>query len=100
MGRGNYDNVPDSYVTHLHTSQGIVQCTLRKLNWHGCEVVNVQLYRQEKHLESTYTAFCAGVYVEWKDNQYKICQPSRNPYTSAYWQELEKLISNIIVINE
>lgn len=89
-------------TTTLHTSIGIIHCTLTRVDWHGLDVIHADMYQNEKmgELNNTFVSFRAAVYFQWNGREYKIVQPPRNPYVNDFWRELENLISCTIVVNE
>lgn len=88
--------------TELVTPDGVIQCILRRIDWHGADVIKADMWRSERHLDSTYTAFSACVYLQWNEQagRYAIILSSRAPKQNQFWCNLELLLSNTIIVNE
>jgi hypothetical protein len=87
-------------VTHINTSQGIIECKLKRINWYGADLVNADLWRGEMFLESRITLFRSSACFQWDGQRYKMIRRRPWDYTNDYWLELEDMISNTIIVNE
>lgn len=86
--------------TEIHSSKGIVECTLIRTHYDGADCVEVELWQGSPKENSLLTIFAATVHMKWDGERYKIVRRIAANYTHPYWLELENLISNTIVVNE
>jgi hypothetical protein len=86
--------------TQILTSNGLTQVTIRRVNYAGKEMFAVDLWRGSDFLDSQITVFCAGVLMQWNGKGYEIIRNRPTEYTNAIWIELERLVANVISINE
>lgn len=91
---------PSRFETEIMTPEGMAKCTMQRIRIGTEDVIEVNMWRSYQFLESGITAFCAGVYMFWNGKEYKIKRRLPADYTNPFWLQLEKTISNTILINE
>lgn len=89
------------FVAEINTSIGVLQCELRRKEWHGAEVISIDLWQSKSMdgLDNAFINFRAGVTMQWEVNRYRIID-KRFRDANELWRELENLISNLIIVNE
>ena len=84
--------------TELATSAGIVDCILRRKLYDNELVIEADLWRTDREKALAITLFRASVLMRPDGQRYRVTGALSN--ACDYWRELERLISDLIVVNE
>ena len=84
----------------LTTSRGVVDCVLRRKKFGEEMVIEADLYQRKEFLGASFTSFSSAAYLCWDGCRYRIIDIQKRGTNNPFWMELERLISNLIVVNE
>lgn len=87
-------------TTYIATPLGIMHLRLRKRRSGREFVIEAEITQFKYFLDSKINDFSATVDMRSDGDEYRIIQSKRYPRDNALWQQLERLISNTIIVNE
>lgn len=88
------------FVVDIYTTEkGFIQCKLKRTTG-GFVYADLWKSGGIGDLDNTFTLFRAAVWLQWDGVQHSIVEPKRYKNCRDFWIELERQISNTIIVNE
>ena len=89
------------FVVEVWTSEkGFIECKLTRTKWQGKEAVYADMWQSMDFLGGSFTSFRAAVWLLWDGKKYNIVDPKGYKNANSFWIELERQLSNTIIVNE
>lgn len=90
---------PPKIETEVMTPIGLCHCGVYATKWADQYEVEFWQFEQDRHRNNLYTKFCGSRHFQKTGDRYTIIRRKPTDYANELWLELERIGSNLILLN-